>query len=881
MVSILSFLPRVMCKHNKRCNTDHLLRIPHEFYLPGDLIIGGLGSHIFGSFAKEDFREILITHQVHTSFIVLKNYQHILALVFAVKEINENPTILPNITLGFHIYDNYINKRMNYRAILDLISMHTYTYIYVPNYRCGIQKNLMAVIGGLDFGTSLDMATILGIYKIPQLSYGSFAPENTDQSRSTSFYRMVPSEAHQYTGIVELLLHFSWTWVGLLAAGSESGEKCMQALQPLLSRRRICLAFLERTPQTSYEYNNIHLLNLQVYRVIVKSKANAVIFCGNSASILALQTMLAQWEGKNVAGTPMRKVWILTAQLDFIGITYPIRWDMQVFRGSISFTVHSNEVQRFRAFLQLLNPFEENGDGFLKQFWTLVFGCLFSNSNTEKKPSGSCTGEEKLEDLPSSDFEMSMTGHSYSVYNAVYAAAHALHNTFLHRSKQRAAMEGEMQELQKLQAWQVLATIRHGQDHDIQGSVSFNNSAGEKVSFGEKRELETGFDITNLVTFPNNSYVRVKVGRIDLEAPPGKQFSIDDDKMVWHKSFLQGQVPPRSVCSPSCPPGSRKKKKEGEKFCCYDCAPCPQGRIASQKDMNDCIGCSEDHYPNKDQTQCIPKTVSFLAFGEPLGMCIALLSPLFFLLTLLVLVIFVKHQDTPLIRANNRDLTYTLLTSLLLCFLCPLIFLSQPDRVSCLLRQMTFGVVFTVTVSCVLAKTITVVLAFVATKPGSRMRKWVGKRLASAVVLTCTIIQAGICTVWLGTSPPFPHFDKHYVTGEIILECNEGSAAMFYCVLGYMGLLAIVSFVVAFLVRKLPDSFNEAKFITFSMLLFCSVWISFVPVYLSTKGKQMVAVEIFSILASSAGLMGSIFAPKCYIIMLRPDLNIREQLMRN
>uniref|UniRef100_A0A670IZQ8 G-protein coupled receptors family 3 profile domain-containing protein n=1 Tax=Podarcis muralis TaxID=64176 RepID=A0A670IZQ8_PODMU len=804
----------------------------------------------------------VIHHKIIHCSIMPKNYQHILALVFAVKEINENPTILPNITLGFHIYDSYTNNRMTYRAILDLISMHPR---YVPNYRCGIERNLMTVIGGLDFGTSLYMATIL----VPsttfmnqfiflhflsfQLSYGSFAPENTDQSRPTSFYRMVPNDDHQYTGIVELLLHFSWTWVGLLAGNNESGEKCMQTLQPLLSSKHICLAFLERTPQASYAYNNLPLLYLQVNQVIVKSKASAVIFCGNSASILALLPMLAQWEGGNVAGTPMRKVWILTAQLDFIGTTYPKRWDMQVFQGSISFTVHSNEVQRFRDFLQPLNPFEENGDGFLKQFWTLVFRCLFPNSNMEEKPNGSCTGEEKLEELPSSDFEMSMTAHSYSVYNAVYAMAHALHNTLLHRYKQRL--------------------------HPFLRSVSFNNSAGEKISFGENRELETGFDITNLVTFPNNSYVRIKVGRIDLEAPPGKRFSIHVDKMVWHKSFLQ--VPPHSVCSPSCPPGSRKKKKEGEKFCCYDCAPCPEGRIASQKDMNDCIGCSEDHYPNKDQTQCIPKTISFLTFGEPLGMCIAFLSLLFFLLTLLVLVIFAKHQDTPLVRANNRDLTYTLLTSLLLCFLCPFIFLSRPDRVTCLVRQIAFGVVFTATVSCVLAKTITVVLAFMATKPGSRMRKWVGKRLASAIVttvLSCSLIQIGICAVWLGTSPPFPNSDSHSVMDKIILDCNEGSVVMFYCVLGYMGFLAFVSFVVAFLARKLPDSFNEAKFIIFSMLLFCSVWVSFVPVYLSTKGKYMVAVEIFSILASSAGLLGFIFSPKCYIIVLRPDLNDKHEV---
>nr|XP_028560610.1 vomeronasal type-2 receptor 26-like [Podarcis muralis] len=690
LLLLLLLLPNIVSQvQSAKCATNNPVHVPHEWYEPGDLVIGAMASHIYYIDPKLSFNKHPSQVFIDTPLVLTKFYQQILALVFAVDEINENPRMLPNVSLGFHIYDSYYDSKMTYRNTLDLLFK---SHHFVPNYRCGIQKNVIGVIGGLSSDTSWCMANVLGLFKIPQISYGSFEPAINYGTKFPSFYRMVPNEDLQYQGIIQLLLHFRWKWVGVMTPANEAGERFLQNIERMLLKNGICSAFTER-----FKHN-------------IRDNTN-------------LQEMVD---------------------------------------------------------IKILLP-------------------TFTTSRA----------------------------------NAV------LLHSFLQR-------------------------------------ISFNNSAGDEIALNEYGELAAGLDITNLVTFPNRSYIRVKVGRLDPQAPPGKELTIKEDGMKWHRDFTQ--VPPLSLCNANCLPGYGKKKKEGKKFCCYDCDPCPEGMISNEKDMETCVSCPADQYPNSGQDLCIPKIPNFLAFDETLAIVSSSSALLFSLITILVLSIFIKHRNTAIVKANNRSLTYGLLIALLLCFLSSLLFIGKPNMVTCLLRQTAFGIVFSVALSSVLAKTILVVLAFMATKPGSNMRKWVGKELAYSIVFSCSIVQVGICVLWLATSPPFPDVDMHSMTEEIIFLCNEGSVSMFYCVLGYMGFLATISFTVAFLARKLPDTFNEAKFITFSMLVFCSVWLSFIPTYLSTRGKYMVAVEIFSIFASGAGLLACIFTPKCYIIVLRPDLNNREQL---
>ncbi|KAK9398136.1 type-2 vomeronasal receptor [Crotalus adamanteus] len=822
-----------------RCPASNAFLVPHEWYQPGDFIIGGIASHMVYHFFEMEFNEHPARRPNDVPVIITKFHQHVLALAFAVKEINEDFQILPNITLGFHIYDSYINPKMTYRTTLDLLFK---SQEFVLNYKCDSQKKLMAIIGGLDFDTSSYIAEIMGFFKFSQLTYGSLAQDAFQTSKLSSLYFMVPKEEHQYIGIIQLLHHFRWTWIGIFAVDNNNGENFLQKMQSLLSENGICSSFIERLPQLVHledfpeVYHKISITSIN----LMNSKANVFLVYGESWAIMWLRTVtfLADPETKEMA--LFRKVWIMTAQIDFILSGLQITWDLKMFHGAISFTVHSRAVVGFKEFLQTINPLSDNRDGFLQEVWEQSFDCSFPKPELQEMRNRKCTGEMKLEDLPGPLFEIEMTGQSYSIYNAVYAVAHALQSLLILEFNRKKTKMDKKPNFQYLQAWQL---------HSFLQGISFNNSVGERVFLNEKGKATGGFDITNLFTFPNRSFQRVRVRKLDLQAPKGKELLIDEDAIVWNPVF--NQALPLSRCNDPCFPGSRKKGIEGEQFCCYACVPCPEGKISNQNDMDDCFECSEDQYPNKEKNGCILKVMVFLTFEENLGIGLASAALCFFFLTSWVLGTFIKHRYTPIVKANNRFLTYTLLVSLLL-----------------------------LAISSVLAKTITVVLAFMATKPGSQMRKWVGKRVAFCTVLSCSLFQVLICIIWLSTSPPFPELDMYSELQEIILQCNEGSAFFFYCVLGYMGILAIASFFLAFLARKLPDSFNEAKFITFSMLVFCSVWISFFPAYLSTKGKAMVAVEIFSILSSSAALLGCIFFPNCYIIIFRPDLNHREQLTK-
>ncbi|XP_069859391.1 vomeronasal type-2 receptor 116-like [Dipodomys merriami] len=809
----------------------------HRAHMDGDVTITGFFP--LNTFGIDHSNSHVSSQEEHTPF-VFNNYQFVLALAFAIEEINKNPDFLSNWTLGFDVYDVQVRDFTMFKNPF----MWLFGKYKIPNYSCMRDRRSTAVLTGPLGFTSDKIGTLLGLYRFPQLSFGPFSHALSDHHKFPALYQMAPKDTSIAKAMVSLLLHFSWNWVGLLNLEDENGLWFLAELKEEMAKNRVCIAYELMISSQSIS----HILqSMAVYNDINKSSTNVYIIHGDNGSLIPLIVCIEQLLIKG-------KVCIMNSQWDF---TMKRKYFMV---GSLHipliFLHHHEDVSGFTDFVKAVNPSKYPEDIFLARLWFLSFNC--SDSKSDCVTWDNCPHDASLGWLPGRVFDMSMSGHSYNIYNAVYAVAKALHEMLLHQTE--VQIMGNRKGTLPSPA-QLLHFLKN---------IQFHNSVGHQVILDEKRKLEPDYDILNIWNFPEGLELEVRVGKFSPNALHGNQLFLSEDMVEWATGNTET---PRSVCSEPCGPGFRKSPQEGKAACCFNCTPCPQNEIANMTEMEHCVKCADHQYANTQRNQCLLRDESFLAFGDPLGMALTCMALCFSVQTAVVLGIFVKHQDTAIVKANNRTLSYILLISLIFCFLCSLLFIGRPNTVTCILQQITFGLVFTVAVSTVLAKTVIVVLAFKSISPGRTMRGLLVSGAPNLIIPICTLIQVTLCGLWLGTSPPFVDTDAHSEHGHIIILCNKGSLTAFYCVLGYLGSLALASFTVAFLARNLPDTFNEAKFLTFSMLVFCSVWLTFLPVYHSAKGKVMVAVEVFSILASGAGLLGCIFVPKCYNILLMPNRN--------
>ncbi|XP_072277294.1 vomeronasal type-2 receptor 26-like [Pyxicephalus adspersus] len=817
-----------------------------SFWKDGDIIIGVI------TLIHSTIYQPYVTYQEKPEAatcedFVIRYYRDVLAVIFAIEEINENRNILPNLTLGFDIFDSCVSEARAIQATMMLLwEEKDLAYDRIGSWKIPI---LAGIVGDSMSTLSIPIARIAGLCNYPQISFGAFDPDLGDRIQFPSFLRTVPNENIQNKAISQLLKHLGWTWVGILTRDDDLGALDGQNLKDEIISNQGCVAFLEKI---HFRYTPEKLR--KILNVVMNATAVAVVVYCEEMHVKPLLDMMSE-NGKK------GKIWIYTLSFTFIPEMFS-ESNARLLNGSIGLVLHSEPMPQFGQYLRHLHPSKYADDIFIKPFWEIAFECKWCSNGDFANDSNSispCKGDESLNEVDTL-FELGDLSYTFQAYIAVHAFAYALHN-LLHCTNQTFP-SGSCNE-ENLLPWKVFQHLKN---------VHFKTQSGDKVFFNDIGEVPAMFDIMNLQIYPNNEYRLVKVGRYDSRESLDEQVTLDTSSVIWNQEYEQM---PRSVCSEMCESGHRKVSVKDRPICCFQCVPCSLGEITNDTEATACVKCPDDQWPNEKQDSCLMKMIEFLSYEDTMGISLAVASVTFSMTSISVVCIFRKYSETPVVKANNRNISYVILVGLIVCFLSTLFFIGFPDPIMCYIRQIIFGITFSVVVSGMLAKTITVILIFQSTRPGSIGKRFDSK-ISNVVIYFCPLFQLVICAVWVGTSPPYPELNMTSKADIIIAECNEGSNLFFYCMLGYMGFLATISFIVAFLSRKLPDSFNEGQYITFSMFAFLSVWICFIPAYLSAEGKNIVIVEIFAILASSAGLLVCLFFPKCYIILFHPEMNTKQ-----
>ncbi|XP_016421258.1 extracellular calcium-sensing receptor-like [Sinocyclocheilus rhinocerous] len=794
----------------------------------GDFIIGTLFAiHSKETLPSFEFRQK--PQSLFCSSVNLIDFRMAQTMIFAIEEINTNESLLPNVSIGYRIYDTCGSRLSSMSATMALMNGQE----FAAGDRCNGQSPIHAIIGETESSATVILSRTTGPFKIPVISPSATCECLSNRKGYPSFFRTIASDYHQSRALAYIVKHFGWSWVGAVNSDNDYGNNGMAIFLKTAQEEGICVEYSVKFHRTEPE-------KLQkVVETIKKGTAKVIVAF---LSQVEMGNLFDQLSDKNITNFQMIGVeaWITSESL-------MIPNSFHVLGGSLGFAVRKIDIEGFADYVT-------------KKFWHTAFPCLQREGHSSQYGLN-CSRYQDLLVLKNYNEDVTKQRYSSNVYKAVYAVAYSLHSLL------QCTKKGGCEKNLTIQPQQVVEALK---------KINSTIKTGDHVWFDSSGAVVAQYEVVNWQQDLIGSIQFKPVGYYDASLPPDQRFVLNTENIIWAGGQLEK---PRSVCSESCPPGTRKAAQKGRPVCCYDCIPCAEGEISNETDSNNCKQCPGEYWSNAEKDKCVLKAIEFLSFTENMGTVLVFFSLFGVGITALVAILFYSKKDTPIVKANNSELSFLLLFSLTFCFLCSLTFIGRPTEWSCMLRHTAFGITFVLCISCVLGKTIVVLMAFKATLPGSNVMKWFGPAQQRLSVLAFTLIQVLICVLWLTISPPFSYKNMKYYHEKIILECSLGSIIGFSAVLGYIGLLAVLCFILAFLARTLPDNFNEAKFITFSMLIFCAVWITFIPAYVSSPGKFTVAVEIFAILASSFGLLFCIFGPKCYIILFKPEQNTKQHVM--
>ncbi|XP_029973942.1 metabotropic glutamate receptor 4 isoform X1 [Salarias fasciatus] len=783
-----------------------------------------------------------------------KGIHRLEAMLFALDRINNDNELLPNITLGARILDtcsrdtHALEQSLTFvQALIEKDSTDVKCLSGGPPIITKPER-VVGVIGASASSVSIMVANILRLFKIPQVSYASTAPELSDNTRYDFFSRVVPPDTYQAQAMVDIVKAMRWNYVSTVASEGNYGESGVDAfIQKSREDGGLCISQSVKIPREPKvgEFDKI------IRRLSENPNARVVIIFANEDDIRRLlqaakkanQTGHFIWVGSDSWGSKIS----------------PILNQEEMAEGAVTILPKRQSIKGFDRYF-ISRTLENNRRNiWFAEFWENNFQCKLSR-HALKKGSGikKCTNHERI----GKDSSYEQEGKVQFVIDAVYAMAHALHN--MHKDLCPGKV-GLCSKMDTINGTLLLKYIRN---------VNFTGIAGTPVVFNVNGDAPGRYEIYQYQITNNVTEYKIIGDWTD-------QLHLDTNEMQWPGGT---QEVPSSICSQPCRAGQRKKTVKGIP-CCWHCENCDGYQY--QADTYTCKMCRFDLRPNDNHTGCVPIPIVKLEWSSPWAVIPVLIAVLGIMATLLVVATFVRYNDTPIVKASGRELSYVLLTGIFLCYATTFLMISTPDVFICSLRRIFLGLGMSISYAALLTKTNRIYRIFEQGKMSVSAPRFISP--ASQLVITFSLISVqllGVC-IWFGVDPSqaiIDYEDQRTTNPEMargVLKCDISDLSLI-CLLGYSMLLMVTCTVYAIKTRGVPETFNEAKPIGFTMYTTCIVWLAFIPIFFGTSQSaekmyiQTTTLTISVSLSASVSL-GMLYMPKVYVVLFHPEQNVPKR----
>uniref|UniRef100_A0A3B4DAM5 Metabotropic glutamate receptor 5 n=1 Tax=Pygocentrus nattereri TaxID=42514 RepID=A0A3B4DAM5_PYGNA len=810
-------------------------------YIPGDIIIGALFSvHHQPQADKVHERKCGAIREQY-------GIQRVEAMMLTLDRINGDPNILPNITLGCEIRDSCWHSAVALEQSIEFIrdSLVTADDGDEPGggatARCADpgatpmkgKKPIVGLIGPGSSSVAIQVQNLLQLFNIPQIAYSATSMDLSDKSLYKYFMRVVPSDAQQARAMVDIVKRYNWTYVSAIHTEGNYGESGMAAFKEMAAKEGICIAHSDKIWSNAGEQNFDRLL-MKLRSHLPKARVVAC-FCEG----MTVRGILMAMRRQNLVGE------FLLVGSDGWADRYDVTDGyVREAAGGITIKLQSADVKWFDDYYLKLRPDNNLRNPWFPEFWQHRFHCRLKGHPQENPKYNRTCERDSLRQQYAQDTKMGF------VINAIYSMAFGLHK--MQRILCRGAV-GLCDAMRPIDGAKLL---------DFLMKTNFTGVSGENIQFDENGDSPGSYVIMNFKKMGKDYYDYTNVGSWDNSG-----LQIDDDEIWSSKEAII-----KSVCSDPCDKGQIKVIRKGEVSCCWTCTPCKENEFVF--DEYTCRACELGSWPTYDLTGCDPIPVQYLRWGDPEPIAAVVFSCLGLMSTFFVTAVFVVYRDTPVVKSSSRELCYIILAGICLGYLCTFCLIAKPHVVHCYLQRLGVGLSPAMSYSALVTKTnrIARILAGSKKKICTKKPRFMSACAQLAISFILILLQLSIIVALFVLEPPDVIFDYPSIR-EVNLICNTTNLGV-VAPLGYNGLLIMSCTFYAFKTRNVPANFNEAKYIAFTMYTTCIIWLAFVPIYFGSNYK--IVTMCFSVSLSATVALGCMFVPKVYIILAKPERNVRS-----